>query len=118
MLLAWASTQPFAKDSRSSLVNVDLRKGYGPSADSSTKKPLQYAPWNREFWFWYKNFPLVYRRIEKKGEFSLFREREEVLVSCLGRSSHILKDLLEECRQRYLECLQGKTLIFEVRSGK
>jgi hypothetical protein len=98
MLLAWASTQPFAKESRSSLVNVDLSKGYGPCVYGSIKKPLQYAPWNGEFWFWYKNFPLVYRRMEKKGDSSFFRDREEISVSYLGWSSHILKDLLEEYR--------------------
>jgi hypothetical protein len=43
MLLAWVSTQLFAKDSRSSLVNVDLKKSYGLRAYVS-KKPLQYAP--------------------------------------------------------------------------
>ncbi|KAF1809588.1 mitochondrial chaperone BCS1 [Eremomyces bilateralis CBS 781.70] len=116
MVLAWVSNQPFAKDSRSFLVNIDLKKGYGPGANGSVKKPLQYAPWNGELRFWYKNYPLVYRRMEKKGD--LFRDREEVSISCLGWSSRILKDLLEECRQRYLDDLQGQTLIFEVRSGR
>jgi hypothetical protein len=71
MLLAWASTQPFAKESRSSLVNVDLRKGYGPGVDGSMKKPLQYAPWNGEFWFSYNDstfltfFRIIYTIIHK-----------------------------------------------------
>ena len=83
--------------------------------DASTKKPLQYAPWNGEFRFWFKNYPLLYRRMEKKDYLS--REKEEVSISCFGWSSLILKDLLEECRQSYLEHLQGKTLIFEARGG-
>ena len=58
----------------------------------------------------------MYRRVEKTGDF--FRGREEISVSCLGLSSHILKDLLEECRQRYLEHLHDKTLIFDVQNGK
>jgi chaperone BCS1 len=116
MLLAWVSSQPFAKNSRSSLVTVDLKKGYSLEAYDSSRKSLQYAPWNGEFRFWYKNHPIVYRRVEKKGEL-FFREREELSVSCFGWSSRILKDLLEECRQRYLEDLKGKTLIFEARDG-
>jgi len=96
MLLAWVSTQSFAKDSRSSLVSIDLKRGYGFGVDASTKKPLQYAPWNGEFRFWYKNYPLLYRRVERKADY-LSREKEEVSVSCFGWSSVILRDLLEEC---------------------
>jgi hypothetical protein len=47
MLFAWVSTQLFAKDCRSFLVNVDLKEGYG--VDSLMKKPPSYAPWNGEF---------------------------------------------------------------------
>jgi chaperone BCS1 len=116
MLLAWVSSQPFAQNSRSSLVTVDLKKGYSLGAHGSSRKHLQYAPWNGEFRFWYKNHPIVYRRVEKKGEL-FFREREELSVSCLGWSSRILKDLFEECRKKYLEDLKDKTLIFEARDG-
>ena len=116
MLLFWVSIQSFAKDCRSSLVDVDLRERYG--LDGSTKKLLKYAPWNGQFQFWYKNHRLVYRRVEKKSDSPWFRTAEEVSLSCLGRSSRVLKDLLEECRRNYLAELQGKTLVFEVRHGK
>ena len=45
------------------------------------------------------------------------RQPEDVSVSCLG-SSQVLKDLLEECRQRYLRRIQSKTLIFGVQGGR
>lgn len=117
MLLAWVSNQPFAKDGRSSLVQVDLKIGYGPWADSSMKKPLQYAPWNGEFWFRYRNHLVAYHRKEKKADFAFYRSSEEISLSCLGRSPHILKELLEECRGKYLAKLQGQTLIFEAQGG-
>jgi len=56
--------------------------------------------------------------MEKKEVSSFFRATEEVSVSCLGWSPNILKHLFEKCRQRYLEHLQGKPLIFDVRNGK
>jgi len=120
MLISWVSQQPFAKHSRSSLASVDLG-GRVDSLDSdgSRKKSLHYAPWNGCFQFWYKNRPLKFRRVEKTGESLWYsREKEEVSISCLGWSSQVLKDLLEECRQMYLGRVQSKTLIYENRNGR
>jgi mitochondrial chaperone BCS1 len=50
--------------------------------------------------------------MERKGEPKFFRE-EDVSISCFGRSSKILKDLLDECRHHYLGLVRNKTPVFE-----
>ncbi|KAK2796021.1 hypothetical protein FQN50_009641 [Emmonsiellopsis sp. PD_5] len=44
-------------------------------------------------------------------------EREEVSVSCIGRSSEILREFFSDCRTGYLNVIQKKTSVFEHRDG-
>ncbi|KAK7420720.1 hypothetical protein QQZ08_010255 [Neonectria magnoliae] len=119
MLLAWLSVQPFFKDLNSSLVSVDLKKAGNLTSRGPNKKMLQYTPWNGDFWFRFKGHWIAFRRVEKNsGGSFLFRESEEVSLRCFGWSTDILKELMEECREKYLENLRGKTLIFEARDGR
>ncbi|EGY20901.1 mitochondrial chaperone BCS1 [Verticillium dahliae VdLs.17] len=118
MLLAWLSPQPFFKDVNSSLVTVDMKKACAPTSHGPNKKPLQYAPWNGEFWFLYKGHWIVFRRVEKSNNDVFARETEEVSLQCFGWSTGILKALLEESREKYLKDLRGKTLIFEARGAR
>jgi chaperone BCS1 len=39
--------------------------------------------------------------------------REEVSISCFGRSLQILKELLNECCTKYAKLVQGKTCLYE-----
>lgn len=82
MLLAWLSAQPFFKKVNSSLVTVDMKKACAPTSHSPTKKPLQYALWNGEFWFLYKGQWIVFRRIKKNNNDVFARETEEVSLQC------------------------------------
>jgi mitochondrial chaperone BCS1 len=112
MLLAWVSSQSFAQDSIDPSSPWSERVSDDIHPDGSMKKPLHYTPWNGRFYFWYRSHLLEFRRIERKGEPIFFGE-EDVSISCFGRSSKILKNLLDECRHHYLGLARNKTPVFE-----
>lgn len=82
----------------------------GEHSDGSLKKALQYSPWNGAFSFWYKKHLLILRSVQRDGNYF---SREDMSISCIGKSSNILKDLLNECRTTYLASLKSKTSIFK-----
>ena len=121
MLISWVSSQPFARSARSSLASVDLKSpgqwsGRTWQTGSVNKKPLHYAPWNGRFCFWHRHHLLMFRRMQKHGEFRF--PREEVSLSCFGRSSSVLKELMDECRCHYLGLVQNRTAVYEHQGDK
>lgn len=114
MLVTWISTRPFAHKVGSSLARVGSGRGEFEDDDSEgdMKKSLHYSPWNGSFSFWYKNRLLTFRRMQKDSNRSFF-PKEEISVSCIGRSPKILRELFSECRMEYLKLIQNKTSIFE-----
>jgi chaperone BCS1 len=64
--------------------------------------------------FWYKKHLLIFRSVQRENRFF---PKEEISVSCIGRSSKVLKDLLSECRTKYLASVQNKTSIFKHHNG-
>ncbi|KAF4774531.1 mitochondrial chaperone bcs1 [Colletotrichum scovillei] len=84
MLECWVSSQDFAKDARSSLVSVDGRRG----------RAMYYPDYNTT--------------TKKPLRFTPWRKQ---LYFC--GSSQILRDLMGECRLKYLKISQDKTSIFE-----
>jgi chaperone BCS1 len=46
-----------------------------------------------------------------------FRSREDVSISCFGRSSQILRELLSEYRTVYTKLVQGKTCLYKHKDG-
>jgi mitochondrial chaperone BCS1 len=120
MLMLWVSSQSFAKNARSSLVTTDLASSLNRSRNDpsnggdANKKTLYYTPWNGSFPLRYKGRRLVFRRQYQAGDFS---SREDVYISCLGRSPQILKELLSECRTEYAKLVQGKTCLYEHQDG-
>lgn len=121
MFMLWTSSQSFAKNARSSLVTTDLASSLNRSRNDpsnsgdANKKTLYYTPWNGRFLMRYKGRVLVFRRQYQAGDFS---SREEVSISCFGRSPQILKELLSECRTEYTKLVQGKTCLYEHQDGK
>jgi chaperone BCS1 len=111
MLVAWISSQPFSHKARSSLVSVGTRRrGLADDhSDGNQKKHLQYSPWNGSFSFLYKNRVLTFRSVQKEGR--IFRE--EISVSCIGRSPGVLREFFSECRAEYLKLVKNKTSVFE-----
>jgi chaperone BCS1 len=48
--------------------------------------------------------------MQREDAFSL---KEDISISCVGRSSKILKELLNECQEKYLASIKNKTTIFK-----
>ena len=122
MLMSWVSAQPFARSARSSLASVDLKspgRWNGPKwhTDNIDKKPLHFTPWNGRFYFWHKHHLFIFRRLQKHGELG-FTPREEVSISCLGRTPTVLREFLDDCRRHYLGLVQNKTAVFEHQGDK
>ncbi|QSS60802.1 hypothetical protein I7I51_05605 [Histoplasma capsulatum] len=114
MLIAWVSTQPFAHKARSSLVSIDgmQRRAYADGLSKEyKKKPLRFSPWNGSFFFLYKNHLLRFQCMAKDT-------KEEISISCIGGSSQILRELLSDCRAKYLKLIQKKTAVFEHNDGE
>ncbi|KAK0368775.1 mitochondrial chaperone BCS1 [Colletotrichum abscissum] len=113
MLDAWISSQAFAKDASSSLVSVQSRQGRTLahfSPENTAKKHLRFTPWGEPLCFWYRGHRLTLRCTQDKAAFF---SRNTMTISCVGRSSRILRDLMEECRTEYLKHSENKTSIFE-----
>lgn len=116
MLVTWVSSQPFAHRASSFLASVGAKKrGFANGhSDGSQKKPLQYSPWNGSFSFWYKNHLHTFRSMQNDNRFF---PKEEISVSCIGRSPKILMDLFSECRIEYLKFVEKKTSVFKHPDG-
>ncbi|KAI3528848.1 mitochondrial chaperone bcs1 [Colletotrichum abscissum] len=113
MLDAWVSGQAFSQDASSSLVTVESRRGRSMAQlhpDITAKKNLRFTPWGEPLYFWYRGHRLTLRCTQDRA--SLF-PRNTMTVSCVGRSSQVLRDLMEECRVEYLKYSENKTSIFE-----
>jgi mitochondrial chaperone BCS1 len=111
----WLYSQPFATKARSSLLHVgSSRDKIGLNESDGAKKPLNYSPWNGSFYFWYMNHLFVYRSRQSDNSYRL---HEEITISCVSRSPHMVKELLANCRMDYLKLVQNKTTVFENNSN-
>jgi mitochondrial chaperone BCS1 len=80
-----------------------------------TKKALDYIPWTGSFLFWYQGQPISYRNTLVEAG---FRREEQISLTCLGRSSRVLRALMDECLREYLARSERKTAIFEHREDR
>lgn len=109
MLLAWVSNHQLDNAAPSVLARVDLKGGHDFDDKFHQHKPLKFVPWDTSFLFWYKCRPVSYHAgFRDRGHY----KEEEISISCLGRSSKLLKDLLLECRNDYVRENKNKTSIF------
>ncbi|ODA84066.1 hypothetical protein RJ55_02584 [Drechmeria coniospora] len=108
MLSTWVASRGLQHSARSTVARVDG----GRNDQEDKKKPLTFAPWNGSFFFLYKGSVVSYStHLRDNG----LQKEEEVVLGCFGRSSTILKTLLQECRVEYLGQIEDKTTIFESR---
>lgn len=124
-IMAWVAAQKFSRDSRRSIANTNvnsrcwfLRWDRGDDDDDDgtgrrKKKDLAYTPTFGSHYFWYRGRLLVFRRSQNSEHaFLTVSEREEVSLSCFGRNPWILKELLHEARDVYVQKDASKTLIY------
>ncbi|KAM0331719.1 hypothetical protein ACHAQA_003398 [Verticillium albo-atrum] len=136
ILMAWVATQKFAKKSRRFIANTNLNSrawflmrwtndddeddeddDISPTTATELghkKKGLAYTPSFGNHIFWYKGRLLRFRRSQNQpqGGYLTVSEREEISISCFGRSPWILKQLLLEARLEYLKKDTKKTMIY------
>ena len=115
MLLAWISAHGLDGSARSLLARVGPRQGNQDHRSEDGKKALSFSPWNGSFLFWFRNSLLSYQtELKDIG----FRKEEEISITSFGRSSELLRQFLEECRDEYLKQILNKTTIFENRNDR
>ncbi|KAI0469004.1 BCS1 N terminal-domain-containing protein [Xylaria cf. heliscus] len=133
ILMAWVASQRFSQGARRFVVNTSLSSrswflwrwddddddddyeyGEGHSSEKRKKKALSYTPSFGSHYFWYRGRLLLFRRTanREQNSFMLVSEREEISISCFGRDPWILKELLLEAREKYIEKDEHKTQIY------
>lgn len=108
MIQCWISSRGLENAARSILAKVQTRQKASHGHGSCTKKALRYAPWEGKFYFRYKNNLLFYQTTQVDVG---FHKEEQISITCVGRSSGIVKDLLDDCRLEYLRESKNKTTI-------
>ncbi|KAI1662144.1 BCS1 N terminal-domain-containing protein [Daldinia decipiens] len=130
IFMAWVAKQRFSRSTRRFVVNTNFNSrnwflwyDYEDEEDeedidevinAGKKKGLAYTPSFGNHYFWYRGRLLLFRRTEnrERNSFMPVSEREEISISCFGRNPWILKDLLLEARQLYLQKDERKTQIY------
>jgi len=139
MLMAWIANQKFAKKSRRFVANTNLNsrmwwlfrdndndnededaEGDGDfisSLQSKLKgknKKVLFTPSFGTHYFWYKGWPLIFRRTEdtRQTGYGPVSERENISVSSFGRNPEILKELLDDCRAAFSRNDDNRTIIY------
>ncbi|MCJ1236697.1 hypothetical protein MMC14_004679 [Varicellaria rhodocarpa] len=93
-------------------LNEDFDKHWTKLMQRDKIKTLHYTPSNGMHIFRYKGRFLAFTR-EKNEQQIVYRvsQAEQIYISCLGRNSRIIKDLLEEAQRTYMEKDGTKTVI-------
>ncbi|KAI0541927.1 BCS1 N terminal-domain-containing protein [Xylaria digitata] len=133
ILMAWVASQRFSQGARRFVVNTSLSSrswflwrwddddddddyeyGDGSSGEKKKKKALSYTPSFGSHYFWYRGRLLLFRRTanREQNSFMLVSEREEISISCFGRNPWVLKELLLDAREKYIEKDEHKTQIY------
>ncbi|KAJ5729609.1 uncharacterized protein N7483_004117 [Penicillium malachiteum] len=75
-------------------------------------KPLRFTPSQGRHIFWYKNRPLMLERQKEHTTNRYVLINERLYLSCLGRDASILRDVLNEAQQAYVERDGNRTIIY------
>ncbi|CAH0033869.1 unnamed protein product [Clonostachys rhizophaga] len=117
MLSDWLSKRGFEKSARASLVSVKNIRKPGDIIKMG-KKILKFQPWEGSFSFWYRGHLITYNSSIDVARCQITEcLDEEVKLTSLGWSTDILKQLMNECMQEYLETFRDKIAIFENRGS-
>ncbi|KAJ5511299.1 hypothetical protein LT330_009619 [Penicillium expansum] len=75
-------------------------------------KKMRFTPSEGCHYFWYKNRPLMLEREHREGGNWYIMNNERIFISCLGRNPAILKTLLAEAQQAYVDRDRNRTVIY------
>ncbi|MCJ1364043.1 hypothetical protein MMC16_003152 [Acarospora aff. strigata] len=131
-VMAWLAEQRMSQVSRSLMAKTGKESAWDAAEDrlddemdSSTlfnfsnfdaKIPPRFEPYFGQHRFWHKR-QLFFLDRELKQVISsgwggnTFKEDETITLTCIGRSTRPIKELILECRERYLERENSKTVV-------
>ncbi|KAG9256843.1 putative BCS1 protein precursor [Emericellopsis atlantica] len=136
MIMAWVATQNFSRKSRRFIANTNLNsrawsmwrffddeeeeEGEDEEQDwqrkqaNKQKKQLRYTPSYGTHLFFFRRRPLLFERCENREQMGslMISEKEEIIISCFGRSADLIKELLHEAREQHMAKDEHKTLIY------
>ncbi|KAI9853638.1 MAG: hypothetical protein M1813_002041 [Trichoglossum hirsutum] len=97
--------------------DLDLAEGYEDQwvriANRDKIKTLQYTPSEGTHYFRYQGHLLAFTRVkEEKATVVWVSQTERIYISCLGRNTQVLKELLDEAQRAYLERDGNRTIIY------
>ncbi|KAL1980482.1 hypothetical protein VTN96DRAFT_4038 [Rasamsonia emersonii] len=77
-------------------------------------KPIRITPAEGQYWFWYKHRLISFARTpdDSKQIITWGTPTERLYLRCLGRDASILKELLREAQQTYVDRDGNKTIIY------
>lgn len=110
MLVDWIAHQPFVHNAHTLIARVRSPQR-ATTQLRGRKKALTFSPWDGSFPFWYKGHLLILHCAVKD-------HREDIRISSIGLYPNILKELIEECRGKYLDNIDKKITVFEHREGE
>lgn len=140
MVMKWIAAQEFAQSTRHCMANTNLNSrsrfiwrrdkeeeeeeenraaGNDGSLRSKLdrKKPLFYTPAFGSHLFWFKNRPCLFTRFRGQQSGIPTSESEEISISCFGRRTRLLKELIYEARAYSVLRDEQKTLIYRGMAG-
>ncbi|KAH0556038.1 hypothetical protein GP486_006020 [Trichoglossum hirsutum] len=97
--------------------DLDLAEGYEDQwmriANRDKIKTLQYTPSEGTHFFRYHGRFLAFTRVKEEKQTVIWvAQTERIYISCLGRDTQILKELLDEAQRAYLERDGNRTIIY------
>ncbi|KAJ5937519.1 BCS1-like ATPase [Penicillium verhagenii] len=75
-------------------------------------KPLRFTPSQGQHIFWWKNRPLMLERRNQTSSHRYVLNNERLYLSCLGRDASILRAVLNEAQQAYVQRDGNRTIIY------
>lgn len=118
-LMEWLQEQGFAKECRSISVTSTWEES---SEDGDSKAVILYTPDVGHYTMMYRGVKVWVTRSRDEGNVSDQLARfggvfETLTLTCWGNTRNLLKQLMEEAKERYNHKDEGKTIIFTANNG-
>ena len=79
------------------------------------RRPIKFKPFGGRHFFWYKGNPIMLSHNENSGPSRSApsdRRRQYVVLECLGRSTAVIHDLLQEAQAYSLSRVSSQTVVY------
>lgn len=120
-IMSWIADQQISKDSRSLMAKTGLVSAWDDEADGAdvgdadedallnfsnweANVSLRYQPHFGRHRFWHHGSYFEFTREAKQmmdSVYGIFSTKETIMLTCIGRSTQPIKDLIRECRDRH-----------------